>query len=156
MPQENFESRPTRPLGTQELPGGWRLKVYAMKVEAGPDPEQALVSAALEKAARVLPPLHGALGEGFLLVHRARPANFVLVNWWEGIDLRHLYYSSPHARPERLTPLPRPAMACIWELNVLLHEQQARISVTSSCPAIRSRTTTSRTCTAGRPTLEDA
>lgn len=56
-----------------------------------------------------------------------RPANFVLVNWWEGVDLRHLYYSSPHRRPQHLSQLQRPAFACVWELDVVLHEQQARI-----------------------------
>jgi hypothetical protein len=127
MAGEEYAPRPTRPLATEELPGGWRMKVYCMNVEGAPEPEHALVSAALDEAARMLPSPQGALGEGFLLVHRARPANFVLVNWWEGVDLRHLYYSSPHRRPQHLSQLQRPAFACVWELDVLLHEQQARI-----------------------------
>ena len=127
MAGEEYAPRSTRHLATEQLPGGWRMKVYRMDVEGGSDPEPALVSAALDEAKRVLPPPQGVLGEGFLLVHLARPANFVLVNWWEGVDLRHLYYSSPHTHPQHLSQLQRPAFACVWELDVLLHEQQARI-----------------------------
>jgi hypothetical protein len=103
------------------------MKVYCMNVEGAPGPGQALVSAALDEAARMLPTPQGGIGEGFVLVHRARPANFVLVHWWEGVDLGHLYYSSPHQRPQHLSQLQRPALACVWELDVLLHEQQPRI-----------------------------
>jgi len=36
-------------------------------------------------------------------------------------------HSSPHRRPQHLSQMERPAFACVWELDVLLHEQQARI-----------------------------
>ena len=55
MAGEEYAPRPTRSLATEELPGGWRMKVYCMNVECAPEPEHALVRAALDEAASMLP-----------------------------------------------------------------------------------------------------
>lgn len=60
---------------------------------------------------------------GFVLLHRARPANFVLAHIWDGVDLLQRYWTSPFDDPTELTPHRAGAIGCIWELEVTGHER---------------------------------
>lgn len=60
--------------------------------------------------------------------HQARPACFVLLDWWQdGYDLKQRYYTSPLDHPGELVELSGDAVGCVWELEVLLHERAAWI-----------------------------
>lgn len=122
-----YRPRPMHWLGVHALSSGWQVKTYAMHVEDAARPEVAVVEAALDHAHEALPP-QNEHRVGFLLLHRARPANFVLVSWWQGVDLKQLYYRSSHAQPARLERLPAHDVGCVWELEVLIHERAAWIT----------------------------
>lgn len=121
-----YRSRPVRLLGIERT-GGWRIKVYGIAA-AAERPRQQLVGAARKVAAATLPAPNadGTHGVGFVVVHDARPACFVLVNWWaHGYDLFQCYFRSPLDRPEQLVALTTPAVGCVWELAVTGHERDA-------------------------------
>ena len=101
------------------------MKQYVMTVGGTSSPDDRLLDVARGTAGEVLPRSGGG-GCGFVLVHHARPANFVLVDWWEhGVDLRQRYYRSSLDRPEDLEELGPPWLGCVWELEVLLHERDS-------------------------------
>jgi hypothetical protein len=79
-------------------------------------------------AAAALPAATATHGVGFLLAHQARPACFVLLDWWQdGYDLKQRNYTSPLDHPGDLVELSGVAVGCVWELEVLLHESAAWI-----------------------------
>jgi len=122
-----YQPRPVRALGVLEV-AGWRLKQYVMTVtpESVPDPQ--LLSASAAMAAAALPAAADTHGVGFLLAHQARPACFVLLDWWQnGYDLKQRYYTSTLDHPGDLVELSGDAVGCVWELEVLLHERAAWI-----------------------------
>lgn len=107
---------------------GWRIKQYVMTVTPEDVPDLHLLNAAAALAAASLPPATATHGVGFLLAHQARPACFVLLDWWQdGVDLKQRYYTSPLVHPDDLVELPGDSLGCVWELEVLLHERAAWI-----------------------------
>lgn len=120
--------RETTPLGLRTTAHGWRFKAYAMSAGGrGASPE--LLRAALSTAERDVPAVGRSAGVGWLLVHAARPADFLTIAWWQDdVDLRQLYYHAPHGRPADLRPMPASAVGCVWELDVLVHERAAWIT----------------------------
>jgi hypothetical protein len=122
-----YQPRHVRALGILEV-AGWRLKQYVMTVTPDDVPDPRLLGAAAAMAAVALPPATGTHGVGFLLSHQARPACFVLLDWWHGgYDLIQRYYTSPLDDPDELVELSNGAVGCVWELEVLLHERAAWI-----------------------------
>lgn len=131
-----YRSRPVQLLGIERT-AGWRIKVYGIAATAE-RPRQQLIDAARKVAAATLPApdADGAHGVGFVVVHDARPACFVLVNWWvRGYDLFQRYFRSPLQRPEQLEPLTTPAVGCVWELAVTGHERHAWVRHVLTRPA---------------------
>jgi hypothetical protein len=107
---------------------GWRLKQYAMTVTPEDHLDPRLLSAAVALAASALPAAATTHGVGFLLTHQARPACFLLLDWWhDGYDLKQRYYTSPLDHPDDLVELCGDAVGCVWELEVLLHERASWI-----------------------------
>ena len=122
-----YQPRHVRALGILEVTG-WRLKQYVMTVTPDDVPDPRLLSAAGAIAAAALPAATATHGVGFLLAHQARPACFVLLDWWHcGYDLIQRYYTSPLDNPDELVELSSGAVGCVWELEVLLHERAAWI-----------------------------
>jgi len=122
-----YQPRPVRAVGILEV-AGWRLKQYVMTVTPDSVADPCLLTAAEGIAALALPAAASTHGVGFLLVHQARPASFVLIDWWHHrYDLKQRYYTSPLDRPEELVELSCEAVGCVWELEVLLHERRAWI-----------------------------
>lgn len=71
-----------------------------------------------------------------MVVHDARPACFVLVNWWvRGYDLYQRYFRAPLDRPEQLAAITTPAVGCVWELAVTGHERNAWVRHVLAHPA---------------------
>jgi hypothetical protein len=107
---------------------GWRIKQYVMTVTPEDVPDPQLLSATAALAAAALPAATATHGVGFLLAHQARPACFVLLDWWQdGFDLKQRYYTSPLVHPDDLVELPGESVGCVWELEVLIHERAAWI-----------------------------
>lgn len=130
-----FTPRPTLADGLLSVAGGWRLKRYVMTVQGNEKVPPDLCAAAVDRAEEVLSAVREGHGVGFLLIHRATPADFVLIDWWEGkVDLRQRYFRAEHGRPEDLQELPRGAVGCVWELDVLLHERTAWITNVLDAP----------------------
>ncbi len=131
-----YRPRPVRLLGVDRN-GGWRLKVYGMAA-ATERPRPRLVDAARTLAAQILPAPggDGAHGVGFVVAHDARPACFVLVNWWvRGYDLFQRYFRASLEQPEHLSELTTPAVGCVWELAVVGHERDAWVRHVLTSPA---------------------
>jgi len=122
-----YQPRPVRSLGILEV-AGWRIKQYVMTVTPEDVPDPQLLSATAALAAVALPAATATHGVGFLLAHQARPACFVLLDWWQdGFDLKQRYFTSPLVHPDELVELPGESVGCVWELEVLLHERAAWI-----------------------------
>jgi hypothetical protein len=122
-----YQPRPVRAVGILEV-AGWRLKQYVMTVTPEDVPDPRLLIAAAAMAAAALPAAVATHGVGFLLAHQARPACFVLLDWWQdGYDLKQRYYTSSLDHPDDLVEDSGDAVGCVWELEVLLHERAAWI-----------------------------
>lgn len=64
---------------------------------------------------------------GFVIVHEARPANFVLIHTWQGVDLRQRYFTSSLDQPLEIKPFVQGTIGCVWELGIVQHERNAWI-----------------------------
>lgn len=119
-----YRPRRVTPLGVD---GG--LKIYGIAATA-PLPRPELVAAARRLAATTAP--GGTLG--WATAHDARPACFVLVNWWRGVDLAQRYFRSPLDDPAALEPFEEGTVGCVWELAVTAHERLAWIRHMGGAP----------------------
>ncbi|PWU43185.1 hypothetical protein DLJ46_32600 [Micromonospora globispora] len=131
-----YRPRPGRLLRIERM-DGWRIKMYGIAAAAG-QPRTQLTDAAHKVAVATLPVANadGNHGVGFVVVHDARPACFVLVNWWvHGYDLYQRYFRSPLDRPEQLLAITTPAVGCVWELAVTGHERHAWVRHVLTSPA---------------------
>lgn len=106
--------------------GAIRLKVYGLSAfQDGPGAE--LVAAARALATAHLPRLGIPDTAGFIIVHAARPAQFVLIHVWQGVDLRQLYFTSPLEDHTQFRPLGQGTVGCVWELGIVQYERNARV-----------------------------
>jgi hypothetical protein len=117
--------RPVVFYGAEEL-SGWPVKVYGMTATA-PEARPELLNAAREKASEVLAGTSREedAGAAFLIAHDARPACFVLVHWWQGVDLFQRYFRAPLERPAGLEPVKSGQIGCVWELELVAFEREA-------------------------------
>ncbi|MEV6412689.1 hypothetical protein [Kribbella sp. NPDC051718] len=122
MQPTNHHPRPVTQYGVEML-GTWPTKLYGLAVEGEPAP--VLLHAVRMFAAATLPAdSHGRAA--FVIVHRARPANFFLIYWWSSdVDLSLAYFRSPLDRPTAITPMPAFSAGCVWELALADHERAA-------------------------------
>lgn len=117
---------------------GWQMKLYGISCEpGGPDP--ALVAAALQLAAGVLPQpavTPTRYGVGFMGVHEGRGSNLVFVDWWaRENELHHHAWVSPEGEFQHfdyVTPIG--LAACVWDLAVIGFERQAWIDAALVTP----------------------
>jgi hypothetical protein len=120
-----YAPRPLTFYGVEEF-GDWRTKVYGIAVRGG-EPRSEFVVAAGICARDVLAarqPNEKARA-AFVIAHDARPACFVLVHWWQGVDLFQLAFRAPLDAPSALTPLETGAIGCVWELAIIAFERDA-------------------------------
>ncbi len=66
--------------------------------------------------------MHG--DAGFVLVHAARPAFFILAQVWDGVDLIQRSWTSALDSPAVLIQHREGAIGCVWELEVISAERE--------------------------------
>lgn len=112
---------------------GWRLKIYGISHDGCPLTEEefaggmVLALAALPRPAVAL----GRPGVGFLISHRGKTADYVVLGWWD----RHnelpvrVFVREPGAfwRPSRGAE-----SFCVWDLQVMWFEREAYVSTVMS------------------------
>ena len=135
--QEPYAPRPTTFIELWQH-GGWKMKVYGISYRRE-RPRPQLVEAAKRIARERLPSVTGdeTYGVGFLGIHDGRGGNWIFVDWWadENVLHHHLYQSSDQ-EPERFEYVtPSGLMACVFELRVIVGEQQAWIDTVLANPA---------------------
>lgn len=100
----------------------WRVKVYAILYEgrsaAGPEMWEAIRSIVEACLSQVHPPEH--YGIGYVIVHLARGADFVAVDWWteENIVQQRLFMGEPGKAAKLQEITAKGFIACVWEMQV--------------------------------------
>lgn len=116
--------------------GPLRLKPYAI-CAAGRQADPARLAAAQAHLARALPPEVEAEGDadgiGFAILHFGEDADWLLADWWvRGDSLAQRLWQGRSGTDGEGTGFaalaPRPLVACLWELAVILHERAAFIA----------------------------
>ena len=110
-------------------PGHWQIKCYGI---AHPDramPDEAMLGAVKHLVADILPGSRDREhhGVGFVIVHAAREAVFVLLDLWTGENmLRQRLFASTYEDPREFRDLANTnLMSCVWEMSVQNFERQA-------------------------------
>ncbi|MEO1366289.1 MAG: hypothetical protein AAFX50_03855 [Acidobacteriota bacterium] len=109
---------------------GWRVKLYAMGLDAHTLPDAELVDAARAVIVRSLPTpaiADGRYGVAFATVHAGEHGDYVVLDWWTGRDiLKHHLFGAPRPHGGELRyGWPNNACCCVWELAVLWFERNA-------------------------------
>ena len=112
-------------------PDGWLIKCYGIAHPERDVPDEAVLTAAKDLAMDILTSAdrrehHDA---GFLIVHVAREAVFLLLDLWTGENmLRQHLFASDFDNPTAFRDLADSRlMACVWEMPVQNFESQAWI-----------------------------
>ncbi len=108
---------------------GWRVKVYGIS-RHHQRPGAELMAAGKRVAAEKLALLDDqqtVYGVGFLVLHEAREANFVSINWWaKESELHRRVFRSPRTDPGALLEVTGEGVAgTVWDLQVLWFERNA-------------------------------
>ncbi len=110
-------------------PNHWQIKCYGI---AHPDrdlPDDTMLTAAKDLLTDVLPSAHSKEhhGVGFLIIHAAREAVFLLLDLWAGENmLRQHLFASTYDNPTEFRDLADTGlMACVWEMSIQSFERQA-------------------------------
>lgn len=136
-----YETRKIRCLGVSDL-RGWKTKVYEIcqHKDIWPDDgtQAPVITKAQEFAASLLkqpPRAPDRYGVGFLIVHRGKDRNWILLDWWyEREILKQILMSSPLDRPGQITVERGDLLACTWELAVIAFERQAWVNTVLNNP----------------------
>jgi hypothetical protein len=128
--QEAYKKRSIRYIELWEV-DGWKFKVYGIAYK-GEYPKKESINLAKSITKNQIREIHvnsKIYNVGFIVVHEAREANFILVDYWTGENMlcNHAYLSSfeKQAQIEYLTPTG--LTACVWELRVICFEREAWI-----------------------------
>jgi hypothetical protein len=126
-----YAARPIRPLGVIEL-RGFRLKRYWIDLERAPAPDPAEWSGAIALAAAFLPttpdPARPQLG--FLILHRGRGADYLVLGWWaheNELPLR-VVVRYPGTDDAAWRAARGEESVCVWDLDVIAFEREAYVS----------------------------
>lgn len=136
-----YETRNIRCLGVSDL-GGWKTKVYEIcqhkDIRAADGSQSPVITEAKEIVATMLEqPPHSPdrYGVGFLIVHRGKDRNWILMDWWyEREILKQILLSSPLDNPAQITVEHGNLLACTWELAVIAFERQAWVDTVLNNP----------------------
>jgi len=120
-------------------PTGWKIKCYGIRHPERRMPSETVLGAVKELALSRLPGPDDKdhYGVGFLIVHMAREAVFILLDSWteENMLRQHLFASELNAPTEFRDLGPSRLMACVWEMRVQGYERQAWIDTVLNNPA---------------------
>lgn len=118
--------------------GGWRFKRYAIHYHGRKAPGEGDFAAAEAYAASLLPEIDrtpDTYGVGFLILHAAREADFLLLHWWGGENMvYHRVALRESGGPGPFVPAADDLAACVWELAVIGHERSAWIETVLASP----------------------
>lgn len=109
---------------------GLRLKPYAIRAADAPAPPPDLMAAARRSAeaglAAAAPMEGGAEGFGHVVLHEGEAGTWLLLCWWAHGDIccERLLRAEPGGT-DFVSVADRPLMACVWEMQVLAHENAA-------------------------------
>lgn len=111
---------------------GWYFKVYTIALDDS-KASPSLVNIAKQEAIKKI---NGVTLEnkvykiGIIVVHEAREADFLLINWWFNENMLNSHiYSCPKDNYGLLEYLsPKGGGMCVWELQVLCFEKSAWIN----------------------------
>jgi hypothetical protein len=119
-------------------PAGWAIKCYGIAHPARGMPTEAVIAAAQKVLALRLPGPgdRSHYGVGFLIVHVAREAVFVLLDLWTGENMlrQQLLTSALDNQTEFRDLGSTGLMACVWEMQVQSYERQAWIDTVLKKP----------------------
>jgi hypothetical protein len=138
----HYTPRPRRCLGLRDL-GGWTLKHYEISVdEHWPDEAGFGTAIALAEAALPQPPGgDGRLGVGFLILHRGRGWDYVVLAWWDReneLPLRIFVREQDGSGEWRAARANE--SVCVWDLEVIGFERDAYVtSALSGAPLDQAR-----------------
>ncbi|PZX19105.1 hypothetical protein LX81_00805 [Palleronia aestuarii] len=114
--------------------GSLGLRVHWIDARENETPPRPLLDAARDHAASVLPETveeeGGAVGVGFVVLHRGEAGTWLLMDWWAHGDIlcQRLSRSDPDAT-DFVSMDDRPLSACVWELEPIA-EERARFVAT--------------------------
>lgn len=134
---EPYRPRPIEFLGLREL-DGWRLKLYSIRHGDRPVPEE-LRESGLARAAAALPGpavTPERPGVGFVIFHRGRGVDFLVLNWWDREnELFNRVLLRGHAEDAAWEWGRGGETACVWDLQVLAFERDAYVERVLARPA---------------------
>lgn len=117
---------------------GWTLKVYGIAYGRA-RPREELIEAAKDSSREQLSRMadnDNHYGLGFLGVHDARDAKFVLFYWADENELHHHVYVSPSEDPASLEDVTATRLiACAWDLRVLSFKRDAWVETVLANPS---------------------
>jgi hypothetical protein len=130
-----FAVRPIRPLAPLQS-GRFELKRYWIDLQAAAVPHDADWVGAIGLALAALPqaPDAGCPGVGFLILHRGRGADYVVLGWWareNELPLR-VFVRYPGTDDDRWRPARGDESVCVWDLQVITHEREAYVATLMS------------------------
>jgi hypothetical protein len=135
--QERYKPRRIASLDLWKI-SDWRIKVYSILYDgrAMPAPQilNAVRSIVAERLSQVRASQH--YGIGYVVVHLARDADFVSLDWWtEENILQQSLFMGPTGEPAELREITATGfLACVWEMEVHNFERLAWISTVLDNP----------------------
>ena len=132
-----YRARAIAPLEPWTI-GAWRLKVYAINHADRGHIAPALIEGARAITERRLATasVDGEHRVGYVMLHQARIANYLLVTWW-GSDntVFQATFTSPIDQPAALVDIGASGqVACVWEMAVHAFEREAWLATVLQNP----------------------
>lgn len=106
---------------------GHRLKKYAIRFGETPLDRSAF-EPGIELALGVLPAAHpadGRPGLGFLILHRGRGADYIVLGWWDRENELPVHVFVRDG--DRWRPAGGNESFCVWDLEIVSHERDAYV-----------------------------
>ena len=118
----------------------WRLKRYAITVDGAPLPWDAFADGlAMVLATLPCPAIApGRAGVGFVVAHRGRGADYVVLGWWSEENELPVRVVRRDQRPDAAWRPARDGESfCVWDLQVIAFERDAWVDTVMSSDADR-------------------
>ena len=126
-----YAARPIRPLPSIEQ-RGFILKRYWIDLQAAPSPDAADWAGSIALAVDALPQedAPGRAGVGFLILHRGRGADYLVLGWWareNELPLR-VIVRYPGTDDAQWRVARGDESVCVWDLEVIAFERDAYVA----------------------------
>jgi hypothetical protein len=126
-----YAARPINALSPVER-RGFTLKRYWIDLQAEPAPDAADWAGAIALAVQALPQEDdpGRAGVGFLILHRGRGADYLVLGWWareNELPLR-VIVRYPGTDDAQWRPARDDESVCVWDLEVIAFERDAYVA----------------------------